>query len=1093
MKHTNTRFLFIVLGFLLLPFTALMALENIQVGTSTRTMIVYAPTNISTNRPLIINMHGYNQDAGFQKNAAKWENIADTAQFIVAFPNGINKSWDISGTNDVNFITTIIDTMYNRYQIDRNRVYLSGFSMGGMMTYHAASRIADKIAAFAPVSGYMLSGSTFNSSRPVPIIHIHGTADDVVTYNNNLFNYLEGWVSRNNCSENYIKTQPYPTSKTNSIATKYLWDNGDENTKIVLITQEGKGHWWSLDIANGINTSEEVWNFCKQFSLNPGAPTVNITSPTSDSEFSTYNTIQISATATDEDGSIASVAFYANDSLLNTDTEAPYSFEWSNASLGHYAIKAVATDNENKTSEASISITVSAPKAPALKSAIPEDKSFNLSTSINTFKFAYDKSVDCSKAKAEMSNGSSTFDLTLLETDFSDTLTFTLPSEASITKGEYSITISDLISEYAAEAEDNDVVTYLFGELEESIIDTVFTDGWNNSNIIPSGWKISYNSNVRKQGEKYTLGPRVLQFQTGGDFEYGIYLRDEGDVCHAAYGSYDDNRLVLDPGDYYLSFYYSWWNSGAENNKLNISMTVLDALENPVFEQEAISTTHGFNSFTNVVPLCSQLCEYKFSITKEQPYILQWNTANFGWNGGIIGGIKLIKIQSLSELANMYSTKYNMAISTANGIMEETDSSIYDGTEKTALIDIINNNTGVAFTSPNDYQTAIDNLHSATNSLIKHKWNIDYLSALNSANNVLIDYNNTQYTTEDHYVTLSNYINDYSNVESSDISTLQVAYNNLYTYAALVPNWLEIAIPALTFRLEKAIALSSLLGENETFIEQADTTFTDNDDLVNNINYWNTLTLHNLLSLDSIRFGNSQENPKLIDSLDMTGYIKNPNFYTTQTTNGINNSTFSGWTIGSDVSEDAGGPDALPTENNPVINTDVKAFNVAINHFEQTITGLPIGIYNVYMNTRLPAEITNDDAFIFYAIATGTDTIKTNFSSGNYNDRISTGLKNIEVIDSTLTIGIKASVINGYTPTIRWGDPTLWMVDIINGYQYPYTGIKQMMPEHASIKEIRYYTLEGYHVTKLTNGIYIKQTIYSNGSVNVEKIMKYKR
>ena len=122
-------------------------LEYIQVGSTTRSMIVYAPSGIAQNRPLIINMHGMNQDAAYQQAQAQWEPIADAERFVVVLPNGINNSWDLSGMSDIDFITAIINNMYSRYTIDRNRVYLSGFSMGGMMTYYAATRIADRIAA----------------------------------------------------------------------------------------------------------------------------------------------------------------------------------------------------------------------------------------------------------------------------------------------------------------------------------------------------------------------------------------------------------------------------------------------------------------------------------------------------------------------------------------------------------------------------------------------------------------------------------------------------------------------------------------------------------------------------------------------------------------------------------------------------------------------------------------------------------------------------------------------------------------------------------------------------------------------------------
>ncbi len=249
---------------LLLNISVFSQLTNIKVGSSTRNMIVYAPSGLS-NPALIIQMHGMNQDAAYQKNASKWESIADQHKFVVVFPNGNNKSWDISGDNDINFLKTIIDSMYSKYKIDRNRVYVSGFSMGGMMSYHAANKMADKIAAIAPCSGYLFN-NTAASSRAMPIIHIHGDADDVVGYGG-VAGVMEAWRKHNGCPATPQVTKPYPANKANSLTTKTYWGPGRDNVAVVLLTNEGKGHWYSLDAAAGTNSSEEIWNFCKQYSL----------------------------------------------------------------------------------------------------------------------------------------------------------------------------------------------------------------------------------------------------------------------------------------------------------------------------------------------------------------------------------------------------------------------------------------------------------------------------------------------------------------------------------------------------------------------------------------------------------------------------------------------------------------------------------------------------------------------------------------------------------------------------------------------------------------------------------------------------------
>ncbi len=254
-------------------FFSMAAADNLTVDGKNRTMNVYAPKNIEKNRPLIIQMHGMNQDAPYQQNAAKWEPIADTARFVVVFPNGENKAWDISGNKDVNFLKAIINEMYNKYGIDKKRVYVSGFSMGGMMSYHAANKMGDMIAAIAPCSG----GGGASTSRPMPIIHTHGTTDDVVNYNGTV-NTLKGWVSYEKCSANSTKYSQYPVGKASSAASLEVWTGCQGNSEIRLLTIAGKGHWYSMDLAS-VNTSEEIWNFCKRFSLDGAAADPNIKPP----------------------------------------------------------------------------------------------------------------------------------------------------------------------------------------------------------------------------------------------------------------------------------------------------------------------------------------------------------------------------------------------------------------------------------------------------------------------------------------------------------------------------------------------------------------------------------------------------------------------------------------------------------------------------------------------------------------------------------------------------------------------------------------------------------------------------------------------
>lgn len=244
---------------------------NMTVGGSARNLLLYAPTGLPAHPAAILQLHGMNQDAAYQQAQAKWEPIADTGKFLVVFPNGLNKSWDLSGNTDVNFMNAIIDTLYRKYSIDRGRVYISGFSMGGMFTYYAMNKLSDKIAAFAPCSGYPMGGASASATRPIPIIHIHGTADDVVSYGG-VAGALQTWRTFDNCPATATTTKPYPADKPNSVTTRDFWGPCVKNgvsTEIVLLSNAGKGHWYSMDAASELS-SVEIWNFCKRYSLTSG-------------------------------------------------------------------------------------------------------------------------------------------------------------------------------------------------------------------------------------------------------------------------------------------------------------------------------------------------------------------------------------------------------------------------------------------------------------------------------------------------------------------------------------------------------------------------------------------------------------------------------------------------------------------------------------------------------------------------------------------------------------------------------------------------------------------------------------------------------
>ncbi|MBR6316980.1 MAG: T9SS type A sorting domain-containing protein [Fibrobacter sp.] len=230
-----------------------------KVSVSGRDVYVYAPSGLAENSPLLLSLHGANQDPDYQQSNTHWETVADTAGFVVAYPKGGEgySAWDISGDQDTKWISSVIDQLVKDYKLNPKRVYLSGFSMGGMFSYHAISKIADKIAAIAPCSGTNVYGAS-TAQRPVPIFHPHGTKDDVLNYSQ-VDGFLKNYRDQFKCPSQAEVKENYPNSENS--ATLYSWGPCDNGVYIKHLKLEGRMHSPSkADIS-------DIWNFVKGYDV----------------------------------------------------------------------------------------------------------------------------------------------------------------------------------------------------------------------------------------------------------------------------------------------------------------------------------------------------------------------------------------------------------------------------------------------------------------------------------------------------------------------------------------------------------------------------------------------------------------------------------------------------------------------------------------------------------------------------------------------------------------------------------------------------------------------------------------------------------
>lgn len=292
--------------------------EKLTVNGLTRDMKVHVPDNTPSGAALVIACHGMNQSADWHDSNSRWTAVSDTAKFVLVFPEGIDHGWDIGGNRDVEFVLKIIEEMEKEHEINTGRVYLTGFSMGGMFTYHCANRISDKIAAFVPVSGYPMGDKSAYSSRPVPVMHVHGTGDDVCVFSG-VQPTLDNWIKRNECNTAEKTIKPYPSGKSGSGATMHIWDDGLDGVEVRLLEFKDKGHWQSEDPVHCL-TSVEAWNFMKRWGLGPDAPKATELTPESGSFDLPLDGMSISLTFDmDVDASEAEASLVKDGAALNLD------------------------------------------------------------------------------------------------------------------------------------------------------------------------------------------------------------------------------------------------------------------------------------------------------------------------------------------------------------------------------------------------------------------------------------------------------------------------------------------------------------------------------------------------------------------------------------------------------------------------------------------------------------------------------------------------------------------------------------------------------------------------------------------------------
>ncbi len=220
---------------------------------------VYRPTTLVRPVPIVVFLHGGFGTGAQAESAYGWDGRADLDHFLVVYPDGTDRAWNAGGNccgqpnrsnvDDVAAIEAIVATVRQRLAVggetaDPNRVFATGISNGGIMSYRLACETTT-FAAIGPDAATMLVDCP--TPAPVSVIHVHGLSDTRVPFDGSVGEgvaHIDGppindviarWRAVDGCGEPVL-TADGPVSRSTA--------NCPNGRAVDLITITGAGHQW---------------------------------------------------------------------------------------------------------------------------------------------------------------------------------------------------------------------------------------------------------------------------------------------------------------------------------------------------------------------------------------------------------------------------------------------------------------------------------------------------------------------------------------------------------------------------------------------------------------------------------------------------------------------------------------------------------------------------------------------------------------------------------------------------------------------------------------------------------------------------------
>ena len=276
------------------------SLQSISHNGTRRTYVLHKPNSPSDVKlPLVIALHGGKSSGSRLVKTSGLNEISDQENFLVVYPDAQNGNWVDGrsvvshGTDDVDFINTLITSLASNHSVDTSRVYVIGISNGSFMAQRLACELPNKISAISVIAGALPTEleSVCQPDRPMPVIMFSGTDDNTVPWDGGTmlrgeggevlspFDTAKWWASNNKCSQ----PDMIPVTSNENIESdktsieQYTFSGCDDSSTVVFYKIIGGGHTWPGGgkqpgwlvgpTTNKINASMLAWKFFSQYSL----------------------------------------------------------------------------------------------------------------------------------------------------------------------------------------------------------------------------------------------------------------------------------------------------------------------------------------------------------------------------------------------------------------------------------------------------------------------------------------------------------------------------------------------------------------------------------------------------------------------------------------------------------------------------------------------------------------------------------------------------------------------------------------------------------------------------------------------------------